>query len=280
MKYIAKLATDSLIWEVIAVGEIVQRHSADILNATFFFQSVIDIKTRLESKKYKFLQLPIEEIRHLIPGSLWKNGKRISAHTYGGHWINLDTYTTRQVSASKSCCPKDIINFLEIKKRTKTKAKVRMLSHITYIEFENDQTRVIIPCTEIFRHYMAPTAQYAKFAISHEFPSWISRVLKSQSISLPSNRKKLTENELLSTKLLSRTLDTIEAAQLPYKNLKLTHINNQSRSLKSNLLITTKIPTSGDTKLRVSGYGIDTFDNHSGGMYTFIVEKIHDSDHF
>lgn len=166
------------------------------------------------------------------------------------------------------------------KKRTKTKAKVRMLSHITYIEFENDQTRVIIPCTEIFRHYMAPTAQYAKFAISHEFPSWISRVLKSQSISLPSNRKKLTENELLSTKLLSRTLDTIEAAQLPYKNLKLTHINNQSRSLKSNLLITTKIPTSGDTKLRVSGYGIDTFDNHSGGMYTFIVEKIHDSDHF
>lgn len=279
MNYIPELATDSLIWEVIGVGEIVQKHSSKTLNATFFFQSITDVKIRLESNNYKFLQLPIEKIRHLIPGSLWKNGKRISAHTYGGHWIKLDTYNVQQVSASKNYCPKDILHHLEVTKNKKTNAKARILPHISYIQLENSEIRILIPCPEIFRHYMAPTAHFAKFAISQEFPAWISRAFETQTISLPSGRKKLTENELIRTKLLLNSPNTIEAAQLPHKNLKLTHINNRSKSQKNNLLITTKIPTTKNTKLRVSGYSIEASDKYSGGMYTFVVEKIHDSVH-
>jgi hypothetical protein len=277
MKHIPKLATDSLIWEVIGIGEIIQRDSSKPVNATFFFQSITDIKIRLESNNYKYLQLPIEEIRHLIPGSLWKNGKRISAHTYGGHWISLDTYNAKQISASRNYCPKDIVRHLELKKNKNTNTKARILPHISYIQLENTQTRILIPCSEIFRHYMAPTAHFAKFAISQEFPAWISRAFETQTISLPSGRKKLTENELTRTNLLLKSQNTVEAAHLPHKSLKLTHINNRSKSKKNNLLITTKIPDTKNTKLRVSGYSIDASDKHSDGMYTFVVEKIHDS---
>ena len=273
MRYFPQLDRGSTIFEVLGVGQLFFSRDKERFEAVFYFRSVKDLKERTWSGFSIHVLLPIDAIRVLIPGSLWQNGIRISAHTYGGHWVDLSSYKITYVDAAHHLPPEEMHKRLL---RAKC-SRAEFLSHVNYVQFESEFVRTLIPCAELFRHYLCPSRAYANFVLSSEFQSWLPCILKGNGLFMPNGRSKFNENEIYATQLFSLSVDSVVSGVLPYKNLQVTSVSNSLMPFKRNMLLKFNMPLGSRAKLRVTGQTINPSRHDKRQLHSLIVEKIHES---
>ncbi|WP_325949497.1 hypothetical protein [Pseudomonas putida] len=280
MKYISQLDRGPMILEVVGVGQLVSSRSNDRFEAVFYCRSVRSLKEKVWSGSSIYVTLPMDAIRALIPGSLWQYGRRISAHTFGGHWIDLSNYEVAYVDAVHHLRPEEVRQRLLHAKCPRTE----FLSHINYVQFEGPHAKVIIPCAELFRHYLCPSKPYANFVLTSEFQSWLPRMLSSSSSSsssssflMPAGRSKFSEKEISATALLSLSVSSVVSGVLPFKNLQVTSLNNSLITSRKNMLLKFMMPFGSHAELRVTGQTIKPSRQDKRQLHSLIVEKIHES---
>lgn len=274
MKYVPQLDRGSTILEVMGVGQLVLSRNKEGFEAVFYCRSVKDLKEKVWSGSSIYVTLPIDAIRVLIPGSLWQNGRRISAHTYGGHWVDLSSYDVTYVDAAHHLPPEEMNQRLL---RAKC-SRAEFLSHINYVRFESYFARILIPCAELFRHYLCPSKTYANFVLTSEFQSWLPRMHRGGGgLLMPSGRNKFSKNEISATQLLSLSVRSVASGVLPYKNLQVTSLNNSLMLSRKNMLLKFKMPFGSRAELRITGKTIKPSRNDKCQLHSLIVEKIHES---
>lgn len=155
-------------------------------------------------------------------------------------------------------------------------SRAEFLSHINYVQFESEFVRIIIPCAELFRHYLCPSKTYANFVLSSEFQSWLACIYKDGFL-MPSGRSKFNENEIYSTRLFSLSVDSVVSGMLPYKNLQVTSVINSLMPFERNMLLKFKMPLGSRAKLRITGQTVNPSHHDKRQLHSLIVEKIHES---
>lgn len=241
------------------------------LFAEFFCHSLEHRENKKAINKIKAFRLPICAMRHLKAGTVWQHGKNISPRPHTRRWQTIDPESTKLVLCSTSYSTEEIIERLTRSKRP----------HFTFLKFTNylvhksRKHTTYIPCSEVIRYYMAPSDRYLKLVLS----GTIGELLKNHDANHSSKylKGKITKKEISTTIFLSSSTNSITAAQLPYKSLKLTHIKNMLKKDRQPFLLNSRIPTTREFEAWVR-HVIFRKDNSPYRLFSIVLQLHENTD--
>ena len=252
MNFIPQLADDPRIWEILGIREVsCIDEDPSALSLQFF--CFCDENPPPRAKQHvRVLNLPIAAIKHVKPGSRWKNGERATRVL---RWCK-----TRPVNPSQAklvLCRRPHSTEDVIKKISRAKdphlSFTKLINHIFY---KGSHYSVRIPCSELIRHFLFPTLRFGASVMTGKFDEYVG-IHKAEPNTL---QRSATKREKMTTKYLSSSAEGLRAVRHPFKTLQMSYINRMATRNYFPILLSAVIPAAGYIDIRMSVIGGTTDD--------------------
>lgn len=244
MHFIAELADDSRIWEILGIRDVsFIDGDPSALSLQFFCFSDDDPPAR--SKRWiSVLDLPVTAIGRVKPGSQWKNGEQLKRVTKGCRQSRLvDPSKAKFRTCKKHYTTQELIKKLS-NARDPHLAFIKQINHLFY---KGTHYTVRIPCSELIRYFLFPTLRYGKSILTGKFEDLFG--INSSGEKIPQERA--TEREVTTTNFLISSDEGLRSARYPFKMLKISNINRVNRRECSPISLSAIFPTKNDTYVRM-----------------------------
>lgn len=235
MRFFEELSGDSHQWEILGVRKVsVSQHPEDLLGE-FFCISGRDPMTGKAHRIKSFIS-PIDNIRHFKAGSLWKDGKNISPPDLSRNKSFYQIYDTELVLAQEPHASTQEVIERILDSNTPHRTFTSFTNHV---KFSWRTSTGCIQCSEIVRHFMAPSRRFLRAVLNGTIDEHFRSVKENKpSVIMP----KMTTKELLATESLSYNHEGLRSVRSPYKNLKLTTISSSMGNQSQPLFLTSIFP--------------------------------------
>ncbi len=247
MKFIHQLANDSRTWEILGIREIsCIDEDPSALSLQFFCFCDEDPPPR--TKRYvRVLNLPVSAIKHVKPGSRWKNGRQATGTIRWRQTRPIYPSQAKLVISRQAESTEDVVKII-------SRAKDPHLSFtkfINHIFCRGIHYTVRIPCSEIIRHFLFPTLRFGLSIMKGKFDEYVGINITEITTSLRSP----TKREKLTTKYLSSSPEGLRAARHPFKAIQMSYINRMATRKKLPILLSAVLPTPHRITVRMSVVG-------------------------
>jgi hypothetical protein len=264
--FIPQLSGDTRTWEILGIRDVrFIDGDPSALSLQFFCFSDEDPPAR--SKRWvSVLYLPIKAIKHVKPGSRWKNGKQLKPmiNTY------LQARPVDPVKAKLRTCKKHYTEKELVRKLSSARdPHLAFVKQITHIFYRGTHFTVRIPCSELIRYFLFPTLRYGKSIVTGSFEDFLS-FNSSNRITL---KKRATRSELSTTEFLLSSAEGIRAARHPFKMLKILNINRMTRRGHSPICLAAMFPTANCSYIKMKVTAGTSEDTVAVQIYKIAIDK-------
>lgn len=248
--FVQALAEDSAVWEILGVREVsFIDNDPESLNLEFFCFSQ-DSMLGPSKRLVRSFHLPFTALVHVLPGSLWQNGRQISKNLRWRKMRIIDPRRSQIIKCRKTYATEEI----KSKISSASNPHRSFMALTNYVLCKGAFFKVRIPCAELIRHFMCPTKRYAKTIIRGEFDIYAnSNHPRHPAAGLTSRESKTTEFLLSSRR-------GIRAARYPYKMLKIGGILAAMSRQDFPLLLSALLPTENEILIRMAATCDDNSD--------------------
>ncbi|SBW83712.1 hypothetical protein PVE_R2G1015 [Pseudomonas veronii 1YdBTEX2] len=266
MHFIPQLADDTRIWEILGIRDVsFLDGDPSALSLQFFCFSDEDPPAR--SKRWvSVLNLPVTAIKHVKPGSRWKNGEQLKP-------VTKRYRQARPVDPSKAklrVCKKYYSEQELIKKISNARdPHLAFIKQINHIFYRGPHYTVRIPCSELIRYFLFPTFRYGKSVLTGKFEDFVG--INSAGSEIP--QKRATEREVLTTNFLTSSGEGIRAARHPFKMLKISNINRETRREYSPISLSAIFPTANFSYIKMKVTAGTPKDTVAVQIYTVSIDS-------
>ncbi len=258
--FIEPLAQDSRSWEIIGIRNLIFDDNLSTLQAEVYcYSKRRDCSGRLR-RKFKSFHTPIGHLKYLTAGSIWRCGVEIRLSCRAYHMGDILTHKCELITSKETLTNEQLLNKL----RTSKNFHRTFLDSINYLKYKHNQRDLYIPCSEIIRHFFAPTQRFLKYLLTGE----INRIINPYERTALAFRPSATEMQAI--KFLTACETGLAAARHPYKSIKLTHINNIRKRESQPFLLSAMLPISGI--FAIWSYRAEPA--HTSGRLAFVVTNL------
>lgn len=244
MHFIPQLPDDTRTWEILGIRD-VRFIDGDPSALSLQFFCFSDEDPPAQTKRWvSVLYLPIKAIKHVKPGSRWKNGKQLKPITFSYFQARpVDPVKAKLRTCQKNYTEKELVKKLS----TARDPHLAFVKQITHIFYRGTHFTVRIPCSELIRYFLFPTLRYGKSIVTGNFEDFLS----FNSPNKPTLKKRATQSEILTTEFLLSSSEGIRAARHPFKMLKILNINRMTRRGHSPICLAAMFPTANCSYLKM-----------------------------
>lgn len=205
-------------------------------------------------------------IKHVKPGSRWKNGEQLKPITSR----YLQARPVDPAKAKLRTCKKPLTEKELIRKLTSAiDPHLAFIKQVTHIFYRGPHFTVRIHCSELIRYFLFPTLRYGKSLLTGRFEEFLS--FNSPNRTTP--KKRATQSEISTTELLLSSAEGIRAARHPFKMLKILNINRMIRRGHSPVCLAAIFPTKNYSYLKMKLTAGTAEDTVAVQIYKISIDK-------
>jgi hypothetical protein len=264
--FIPQLSDDTRTWEILGIRDVsFNDGDPSALSLQFFCFSDEDPPVR-SKRCVSVLNLPLVAIKHVKPGSRWKNGEQLKPTTKR----YLQARPVDPVKSKLRTCKKHYTEKELVRKLSNARdPHLAFIKQITHMFYRGPHFTVRIPCSELIRYFLFPTLRYGKSIMTGKFEEFLS--FSGASRTTPKNRA--TKSEISTTDFLLSSAEGIRAARHPFKMLKILNINRMMRRGHSPICLAAIFPTANYSYLKMKVTAGTSQDTVAVQIYKISIDK-------
>lgn len=267
MIFFKELADDHFSWEILGTRAVTAKGNTLDLSIEYFCICYGPFPTT--KKRVKSFSLPIDSLRYLRVGSLWKNGAQVSQGRRVSLQVYAETGNISLVLCSKQYSAKEIAERII----NSENPHFSFLEHTNYLIVRTSCQVVYIHCTEVIRFFMAPSKRFLKLVMSGGIAEYLSR--HRSEVSTPFKPGKISVAEANCLEGLNFSAQARDAARLPYKIMQLSHLSNEQKRSHAPKLLAATIPHDGEVVFYSSiTVGKSTIDSASNSRIALQLSRL------
>lgn len=233
--FIEPLAQDSESWEIIGIRNLIFDDKLSTLQAEVYcFSTRWDCWGKLR-RKFKSFYTPIGYLKYLSAGSIWRCGVEVRLARRAYHMGDILAHKCELITSKETLTNEQLLKKL----RASNNFHRTFLNSINYLKYEHSQRDLYIPCSEVIRHFFAPSQRFLNHLLTGKIDRIINPKMRLDFGFSPST------TEMKAIRLLSACETGLAATRHPYKSIKLTHLNNVHKRENQPFLLSAILPTTG-----------------------------------
>lgn len=258
--FIAPLAQDSRIWEILGTRNITFDEKLSKVQAEVYCYSTSYYPPKRKNTKFKVFNISVRYLKYLAAGSRWRHGVELKLGSSAFHVGDILTHNCDFIPSKETLTKDQLINKL---KRSKN-VYLTSLNSVNYLRYEDEQGALYIPCSEVIRHFFAPSQRFLTLVLTGKLEDTIDPQKRHEI------KFKPLDSEIRMIEFITSCVEILSAARYPYKAIKLTHIKNILRRENLPFLLSARLPVSGI--LPIWSYGTQPV--HTSKGRAFVVTNL------